>query len=153
MSVLDNKVPPPLLFFMASCTTWFSALYSPRLELNTTITHLVSISLLVIGIAFCVTGMISFHREKTTINPLKPETTTSLVTSGVYSFSRNPMYLGLALALLSFSVYLRSPSSIIGFIFFVLYINRFQIKPEEKHLYAIFGGGFVQYTQTVRKWL
>ena len=83
--------------------------------------------------------MVSFSWAKTTINPTKPAATSFLVTTGPFRFTRNPMYLSLLLYLLAWAVYL---SNLLVFLFlpvFVLYINQFQIKPEERVLFSLFG--------------
>ena len=105
------------------------------------------------GLAFSVAGALSFRRAKTTVNPLKPEKASSLVTSGVYRVTRNPMYLGLALVVLAWAVLLASPVLLLGPVGFVAYINRFQIAPEERVLSARFGADFEAYRAQGRRWL
>jgi protein-S-isoprenylcysteine O-methyltransferase Ste14 len=97
--------------------------------------------------------VLSFRRAKTTVNPLKPETSASLVSTGVYSFTRNPMYLGMALVLLAWAAYLASPWALAGPALFALYITRFQIIPEERVLARLFGTSFAEYRKRVRRWL
>ncbi|WP_210307157.1 methyltransferase family protein [Paenochrobactrum gallinarii] len=87
------------------------------------------------------------------INPLRPETTSALVTTGIYRYSRNPMYVGFALFLLAFAVLLSSPGALLGVLGFVLYIDRFQILPEEQALNVLFGADFTNYCTQVRRWL
>jgi protein-S-isoprenylcysteine O-methyltransferase Ste14 len=111
------------------------------------------VALASVGLTFGVAAMRSFLREKTTMNPIKPGAASSLVTSGVFRFTRNPMYLSLALYLLAWTAYL---SNWLAFLFvpmFVLYINEFQIKPEERALFALFGAEYASYKERVRRWL
>jgi protein-S-isoprenylcysteine O-methyltransferase Ste14 len=96
---------------------------------------------------------VAFRRAQTTITPLKPETASSLVSTGIYGFTRNPMYLGLLTVLIGWAVYLAAPFALFGPLFFWLYIGRFQIVPEERALSALFGDRFTQYTAKVRRWL
>ena len=84
---------------------------------------------------------------------MNPGAASSLVTSGIYRFSRNPMYLGFALALLAVAVYLAHPVAPAVLIGFVVYINRFQVEPEERALKAIFGDTFAEYAARVRRWI
>jgi protein-S-isoprenylcysteine O-methyltransferase Ste14 len=84
---------------------------------------------------------------------LKPETATSLVTNGVYRYTRNPMYLGMLLVLLAWAIYLSAPAALMGPIAFWLYIQRFQIQPEERALVAMFGSAFTDYMSRVRRWI
>ena len=109
--------------------------------------------LLVIGLFFSVSGVVSFRRAKTTVNPLKPESATSLVTSGIYQYTRNPMYVGFVMYLFAWAAYLNSIWSVALIALFIIYIHRFQILPEEKALEGIFGQVFINYRNQVREWL
>ncbi|HEV8366930.1 MAG TPA: isoprenylcysteine carboxylmethyltransferase family protein, partial [Pyrinomonadaceae bacterium] len=75
------------------------------------------------------------------------------VSTGVYRFTRNPMYLGLLLTLLGWAAFLSNPASLLFVPIFVLYINRFQIKPEEQVLSSLFGAEYMAYKSRVRRWL
>lgn len=105
------------------------------------------------GLALDVSGLIAFHRAKTTLNPRSPERSTSIVRSGPYRFTRNPMYLGLALMLLGLCAYLANPATVVAVAVFIVYITRFQIIPEERLLHAKFGESYAQYKRSVRRWL
>ena len=105
------------------------------------------------GLALDVSGLIAFHRAKTTLNPRSPERSTSIVRSGPYRFTRNPMYLGLALMLLGLCAYLANPATVVAVAVFIAYITRFQIIPEERLLHAKFGESYAQYKRSVRRWL
>ncbi|WP_220782601.1 methyltransferase family protein [Shewanella sairae] len=121
---------------------------------NITIIRQIAIyGLLSLGMASAIAGVISFRQARTTVNPLKPESTSALVTSGMYKFSRNPMYLGMALALCAWAVYLASLCSMFGIVGFMLYMQRFQIAPEERALETIFGQEFIDYKKRVRPWV
>jgi protein-S-isoprenylcysteine O-methyltransferase Ste14 len=113
---------------------------------------LVAAAVAALGIAVAVGGVISFRRAKTTVNPLKPERSAALVATGVYSFTRNPMYLGMALVLVAWAVYLSSIWSLSGPVLFVLYITAFQIVPEERVLAELFGAQYAEYKTRVRRW-
>jgi protein-S-isoprenylcysteine O-methyltransferase Ste14 len=98
-------------------------------------------------------GMVAFRRAKTTVNPIKASAASSLVTRGVYEFTRNPMYLGLFLTLVAWAVFLASPLAVLWVAVYVAYINRFQITPEERVLSALFGGAYEAYKARVRRWV
>ena len=108
---------------------------------------------LVIGLLFNITGGVSFRSEQTTGNPSKPETTSSLVTSGIYRFTRNPMYVGLLFLLLAWGIYLGSFFSMLVIPLFQQYMTRFQIIPEERALETLFTDQFPHYRSQVRRWL
>ncbi len=106
-----------------------------------------------IGLVFDASSILRFFKKKTTINPLKPSNTTQLVTTGIYSVSRNPMYLGLLLILMGWFFYLSAPISFLGIIFYLVYITVFQIIPEERILESIFGESFLTYKKKTRRWI
>ncbi len=83
---------------------------------------------------------------------MKPESTSSLVTSGIYKCTRNPMYVGLLFVLVAWAVFLSSAWLLVGPLIFVLYMNRFQIAPEERMLSQMFGTTYSTYKGTVRRW-
>ncbi|MBG6289848.1 isoprenylcysteine carboxylmethyltransferase family protein [Pseudomonas nitroreducens] len=105
------------------------------------------------GAAVCLAGVLSFRLARTAVNPLRPETASALVSSGIYGHTRNPMYLGFAIALVAWAFYLASPVALLGVVGFVLYMNRFQIGPEEQALASLFGEAFAAYRTRVRRWL
>lgn len=105
------------------------------------------------SIAVMVLALREFRRAKTTVNPLRPETASSLVQSGVFSLSRNPMYLGLFGILLAWTVYLGAPAGVAGLALFVTWMSLLQIRPEEKAMAALFEDDFVRYCRRVRRWL
>jgi protein-S-isoprenylcysteine O-methyltransferase Ste14 len=96
----------------------------------------------------------SFRRAQTTVDPTRPAKASALVVGGVYRLSRNPMYLGFLLLLLAWGVYLSHlPSLLLAPLAFVLYLNRFQITPEERALESLFGDEYRAYKREVRRWL
>jgi len=94
-----------------------------------------------------------FGRSGTTVNPHKPETTTALVTTGIYAWTRNPMYLGLAILLLGWGLRLGALSPLLGPLLFVPLIQRVQILPEERALRVLFGKDYEDYSARVNRWL
>ncbi|WP_205854983.1 methyltransferase family protein [Piscinibacter defluvii] len=98
-------------------------------------------------------GMREFKRAKTTVNPLHPDRATSLVTSGIYRFTRNPMYVGIVFVLLGCFVAFGAASALLGLPVFIGYITLYQIQPEERALLAKFGSEYASYTAQVRRWL
>ena len=151
--MLENKIPPPIIALTSALLMWGISANSPNIALSTYVSMSLIIIILVSGLFFVLSGLVLFRRAHTTIDPTKPESATSLVSTGIYRISRNPMYLGLLLLLLAFLLYLATPLSVIGIIVFVLYVDQFQIKPEEKALQNRFGIEFTEYKSKVRKWL
>ena len=153
MRFLELRIPPPIVGLIVGGGMWTVARLPPIFALPWLARLFVAVVLVTVGAAVAVGGVMSFRRARTTVNPLKPETSVALVSTGVYSFTRNPMYLGMALALLAWAVYLSSVWSLLGPALFALYITRFQIVPEERALDGLFGASFAAYTKRVRRWL
>ncbi len=105
------------------------------------------------GLTVDVSALLAFRRARTTVDPLRPHKTATLVTTGIYRRTRNPMYLGLALLLAAYAVHLGAPLAVLGPIAFVAYITRFQIAPEERMLAQKFGEDYAHYRARVRRWL
>src|SRR3546814_9424509 len=132
---------------------WLAARYVPGLDLAHSVRVLVALLVVAVGVCFSVAGVLSFRQAQTTVNPLKPETASALVRSGIYQYSRNPMYVGFTLLLLAWACYLASPIALFGVLGFVLSMNRFQIRPEERALITLFGSEYSAYQTQVRRWL
>jgi protein-S-isoprenylcysteine O-methyltransferase Ste14 len=152
-SFLELRIPPPIVGLIIAGGMWAVAHLPPILRLPNLLRLLLAVVLAVLGVAVALGGVVSFRRARTTVNPLKPETSAALVCTGVYSFTRNPMYLGMALVLLAWAVYLSSVWSLLGPLLFAFYITRFQIVPEERVLEGLFGASFAGYRKRVRRWL
>ena len=120
---------------------------------NTIVLYIVSIILFSIGSIVSILGVWEFKKQKTTVNPMSPQESNSLVIKGIYTFTRNPMYLGFLLWLFSLGVLLRNPISLIAIVLFVIYMNIFQIIPEENILEEKFGKEYLKYKENVRRWL
>jgi protein-S-isoprenylcysteine O-methyltransferase Ste14 len=132
---------------------WFAAQLHVSLEVPLVVRIVAFVVVALAGGAAALAGDREFKRARTTINPFKPENSTALVTSGIYRFTRNPMYVGLTLVLLGWAAFLCSVWAFLGPVIFVFYINRFQIAPEELALSAKFGPAYTEYTARVRRWL
>ncbi|UVE16521.1 isoprenylcysteine carboxylmethyltransferase family protein [Pseudomonas sp. LS44] len=154
MRWLENRIPPPLVATLFGLLMWLVAHRLPgHLELAIEWRLGAALAVLLVGVSVCLAGVLSFRRARTTVNPLKPETASALVSSGIYRYTRNPMYLGFATVLLAWAVFLAWLPAVLGVLGFVLYMNHFQIAPEERALSALFGADFYQYCEQVRRWL
>ncbi|PKM29184.1 MAG: protein-S-isoprenylcysteine methyltransferase [Gammaproteobacteria bacterium HGW-Gammaproteobacteria-11] len=154
MSALENRIPPPLVAVLFGLFMWLAARHMPgALDLAIGWRTGAALVVLLAGMGICLAGVLSFRNARTTVNPLKPDTASTLVSSGIYRYTRNPMYLGFATALIAWSIFLAWPVSLLGVLGFVVYMNRFQIGPEERALTRLFGAHFTQYCSQVRRWL
>ncbi|MEO5607379.1 MAG: isoprenylcysteine carboxylmethyltransferase family protein [Polaromonas sp.] len=153
MPQLELKIPPPLVAVMTAGAMYGVASLLPVLALSPSVRAVAALALAVVGASFDVAGLVAFRRAKTTVNPMAPHQSSSVVSTGVYRFTRNPMYLGLVFLLLAWAVYLSSAWALLGVPVFMAYITRFQIKPEENVLAARFGKSYADYRARVRRWL
>jgi protein-S-isoprenylcysteine O-methyltransferase Ste14 len=153
MTFLEKKIPPPIVTLIIGLLMWLSRDLFPSIHLPAIIEYALIFILLLLALIFLTASSFAFFSAKTTVNPLKPESSTTLITSGVYKLTRNPMYVGFALLLLAWTIFLHSLWSL-GFIaLYMAYIHRFQITPEEKALEKIFKEEFIAYKSQVRPWL
>jgi len=153
LSALELKIPPVAATVLFAALMWLLAAFTPGFPL-TLHWRLAGFAVLaIIGGAIGLASVRSFHRAQTTVNPLNPERSTSLVVGGVYRYSRNPMYLALLLVLLGWGLYLANGFALLAALAFVPYMNRFQIGPEERALQQAYGQAFTAYCGQVRRWL
>lgn len=152
-NALELKIPPPLVALLCAAGMWVIAHYTFPYFLSPAMRWILVAIYTLLGLTFSIGGVLAFRRSKTTIHPMHPENTSALVTYGIYRLTRNPMYCGMASLLLAWAGILESPLSVIGVVVFVLYITRFQIKPEERVLEELFGEDFKRYKTQARRWL
>ena len=153
MSGLELKVPPDVVWLVVAASMWAGAIAIPALSIAGAVRALVAGPLLVVGIALIVAARVELNRAHTTWHPTEPGRATSLVTSGVFRYSRNPTYLGMWFALGAWAVVLASPVALALTSVFVLYLSRFQIRPEERALTTLFGRQHDDYARRVRRWI
>ena len=147
------RIPPLLQAVLCGLICWALAVLVPQASIPLGWLSLVAIGLLVTGLAILLAAVFDFSRNETTVNPLEPEQAETLVVSGLFRFTRNPMYLGMALVLFAWALYLANALAIIGPMLFVASITVLQIKPEEEALGKIFGQDYGEYRKRVRRWL
>lgn len=105
------------------------------------------------GLLLNLLPKLAFGKAGTTVNPLRPHASRALVASGLHRWSRNPMYLGHAVLLLAWAVWLRHPAAFVAVPAYMAWVTRFQILPEERALAATFGQAYLDYRRRVRRWL
>lgn len=146
------RLPPPLVMFvfggfMYLLTKFLPVGYFDFYGRDLGYKILVGLAILVFLASF-----FKFRMAKTTVDPFSPQKASSLVTTGIYRFTRNPMYLGMLLLLLAFGLRLGNAFNVLLAAGFVSYINKFQIKHEEEALGKLFGREYQMYCKKVRRW-
>ena len=152
LRILELKVPPVAVFIAAAVAMW-ALRRVDFADFELTGSRYAAAILFVTGLVIAVRGVLAFRWHGTTVDPVTPGKASTIVRSDVYRFTRNPMYLGLALALLSFGLLLGNALSIAVVALFVGYLTRFQIIPEERVLAGKFGRAYDDYRAVVRRWL
>lgn len=153
MQTLELKIPPLFLVVVAAVLMWIGAYSFRQLSFRFTHQPLVACGFALCGAFTCAIGIMEFNRAKTTVNPMKPQSASSLVRTGIYRRTRNPMYLGFLSLLLASAILTGNVAAFFVLPGFVIYMNRFQIKPEERALARLFGDEFESYCSQVRRWI
>ena len=149
--MIQNKIPPPIVTLFFGLCIYFSRDYFLSYEYK--LLDILSYIFYFSGFFVLVLAVSLFKKQNTTVNPIKIENASSLVTSGIFEYSRNPMYLGMTLILLGLALMFNVIGGILFTLLFTIYITKFQIKPEEEVMEKLFGEDFLKYKQNVRMWL
>lgn len=153
MKFLEMRIPPVGVFLICTIIMYLIQLSAFKIEVELLYRMIVIAPLALFGAYVALMGVVQFKNAQTTVNPFTPGKSSVLVTNGVYAWSRNPMYLGLLCYLLALSVYFAAPFALVGPALFKLYMDRFQIHPEERFLTQLFGEHYVTYFAKVRRWI
>ena len=147
------RFPPLAVATSFGIATWVVASTLPALRCDFIGRRPIALGLFALGVAISLAGVIAFRRARTTTNPLRPDAASALVVTGIYTRTRNPMYLGFVLMLLAWCAWLAHPVTLLGIPGFVAWMNRFQIPAEERAIGALFGAEFERYCARVRRWI
>ncbi|MDO4897227.1 MAG: isoprenylcysteine carboxylmethyltransferase family protein [Moraxella sp.] len=144
------KIPPVVVTMVFALLMW--AVSNIDLMFGFKSFSLAILSIL-LGVLVIILGVLEFKKAKVTLNPLDPEQSQNIVSAGIYQYTRNPMYLGMALILVGVAFYF---GGILLWFFvggFLIYMTYFQIMPEEEILTKNFGKTYLNYKQKVRRWI
>tara|TARA_B000000475_G_scaffold90239_1_gene73195 strand:- start:181 stop:627 length:447 start_codon:yes stop_codon:yes gene_type:complete len=148
---MSNKIPPPIVTLFFGLCIYLSRPYFP--EFSFSILNSLSTISFVLGITVFATAVSSFKRQNTTVNPISIEKASSLVVNGVFKYSRNPMYLGMLFILLGLTFKFNLIGGLLFTSLFMIFISKFQIKPEEAAMEKLFDQEWKDYIKNVRRWL
>ena len=148
---MNNKIPPPIITLICGMGIYFSRPLFPKY--NYISIDIIAASFLLLGIIILITAVLSFKRQSTTVSPLQPEKASYLVVSGIFKYSRNPMYLGMLLILISMTIKFNFVGGILIIFGFITFITKFQIIPEEIALERLFGKEFTRYKKKTKRWV
>ena len=150
---LELKIPPAVVFLLCAVVMWILASPLSAISIDIPGRRVLAVIVAGIGISIGVAGVLAFRGARTTVDPRYPEKASTVVTAGIYQRSRNPMYVGLLLLLLAWGIFLADALAFIGLPVFLLYMNRFQIAPEERAMQEQFGDDYRDYMRVVRRWI
>lgn len=153
MKFLELRIPPVALVVLFGFGMWLLSSLAPSLNFNFPGRRFAALLFACLGIVVGLAGITAFRSARTTVDPRVPERSSAIVSSGIYGWSRNPMYLGLLSILFGWSLYLANGLSVSCLALFVLYMERFQIRPEERAMLSGFGDEYRLYMKSVRRWL
>ena len=148
---IKTKIPPPLITLAFGFLINYTKNIFPKIEISNEI--IFGSAMIIIGFIIILSAINLFKKYQTTITPLNPSNATKLITGGIYKFSRNPMYLGLLLVLSGISIILNPIGGLFLIPLFILYLNLFQIIPEENVMVDLFKDEFLEYKENVRRWI
>lgn len=153
MNHLKLKIPPVVVTAIFGFLMWALSKTVLSSYFNVSIPNVITGGVGILSVLWGVAGLWEFWKHKTTVNPHRPEKTQTIVKTGIYKYSRNPMYVALLFLLLAWVLYLEYWPSAFLIPLFVVYMNRFQIEPEEQMLRQIFGSDYKRYEEEVNRWL
>ncbi len=148
---MNNKIPPPIVTLTFGLLIYFTKSLFPAFTNG--LLSILSLLSLLIGLSILISAVSSFKKQQTTVNPISIEKASSLVVTGIFTYSRNPMYLGMVLILLSISFKFNLIGGIALTMLFAGYITKFQIIPEEIVMNKLFGDEFEKYKNKTRRWI
>jgi protein-S-isoprenylcysteine O-methyltransferase Ste14 len=145
------KIAPPILTLLVIVAAFLLARFAPLPFAVSRAVEYIGFALVVIGFLFGLGAVIAFRRARTTLDPYHP--VSSIVTSGVYSFSRNPIYLGFLLMVIGIPLNGGTYWGVILAPIFILLCNKLVIEHEEAYLEKKFEETYTSYKSRVRRWL
>ena len=138
---MKTKIPPPIVTLVSALLIFFSKELFPNYTFDYQST--LSIGIFISGLMILISAVSLFKKKETTVNPMSPEKASSLVVDGVFKYTRNPMYLGMSVVLLSISIQFNLIGGLLIVCLFVAYITAFQIIPEEEAMEENFGQDYL----------
>jgi protein-S-isoprenylcysteine O-methyltransferase Ste14 len=150
---MTRWMPPPLLFAIAALAMAWIGHAADFGGYDFAQRRSLAAALVAVGVVLVVLALRAFFAARTTPNPLRPQDARTLVTTGPYAWSRNPMYLGDAIALAGIAVWTGNLLSLLPLAAFVACLDRWQIPAEEAALAVRFGERYAAYRREVRRWL
>ncbi|PID62758.1 MAG: protein-S-isoprenylcysteine methyltransferase [Gammaproteobacteria bacterium] len=153
MKKIELKIPPVVALLITLLGLWLSSLLLGNSHWPSALRWTGLFVFATTGIGVAALGVRQFRQAQTSFSPTQPSTASTLVDTGIFAYTRNPMYLGMALVIIGLVSYAGHSLLAVWPVVFVAYLTQFQIKPEERRLSEKFGEAFSRYTRRVRRWI
>lgn len=152
LSTLELKIPPVAVVLVLMIAMRLADRFGPSMTDRPELMQPLGNLVLLAGLMLACAGAWSFWRHRTTADPMRPERASALVDTGVFRWTRNPMYLGFVVVLLGVALRFDAWTSLPGPVLLAAWLQRFQIRPEERILRERFGRDFDTYCRRVPRW-
>jgi len=153
MKALETLIPPPIVTVIIMILMYWVPRSILASSIQSNLLFFVAIATGLAAIMIMLAGIAAFAKDRTTLNPMRIDQASTLVTSGIFKFTRNPMYLGDVIFLFAWCLLLATPWAIFGPFLLMIYLTQFQIKPEERMMQQKFGTAYKAYQSQVRRWI
>ena len=145
------KFPPPLVYLLFMFAAYAAHYFYPiGLGISSGLNY-IGVAVAMLGIFMAILVSRSFKRSETNIEPWKP--TTKIISTGIYAYSRNPIYVGFCLVPVGIGIFLNSFWILISFIASAVLVYYVAISKEEAYIEEKFGEEYLHYKSKVRRWL
>lgn len=151
--MLELKIPPPLIALFCILGMYFTRDLIPSFGITEIVVWLFAGTLFIGACLIASVALFQFKKAHTTIHPNVPHKTRQVVISGVYSITRNPMYLALTMLVAAAGIAMQQSAVLLFTLACVLYLQRYQILPEERILEDKFGDEYLAYKSKTRRWM
>lgn len=152
---MNAKIPPDVVLLSCGILMRLIAAFAPWCSFTLPYHHVLFWAMLMMGFILVWLGVATIYKHRTTVRPDSASLpkAAALVTTGIYRYTRNPIYLGMAILLLAWVIFLTNWLAVSGVAIFIGFITKYQIIPEESALEKIFGQHYTRYKSAVRRWV
>lgn len=148
-------IPPPIVLLICGFLMWLTDRFASSFDFEIPYRDMLFWLVFLTGLLVFASGLANMLKRKTTTHPCRKALAqpTSLVSTGIFNYTRNPIYLGMAIMLVAWVIHLENWLTALGVVIFISFITEYQIKPEEEALKRIFGEEYLRYKKKVARWI
>lgn len=146
-----KRLLPPVFFLLCVIAMVIAYYFFPVVQIFSWPTKLFALLPMAIGIGLAIAGKRQFAKEGTNINTFVDAE--KMITSGLYAYTRNPMYLGFVIAAFSLAILTGGLISLVIALIHCVVVDRWYIAFEESRMTVLFGDAYDNYKNKVRRWI